>query len=127
MPLRSRQILRRCAPQDKVLTQRKRIHQPRQRDSAEEERTEDEEEKADPFRARFLPEQREESPRRHGVDEHQHDVIAEKAHSFRPCAMSKTSSTRSRFMSPAVMVKAVPCSKVMEVTSPCTPIDVAIQ
>ena len=77
---------------------------------------------ADPFGARLLPEQREEEAGGRGVEEHQHDVVAEEAHSFRPCAMSNASSTSSRFMRPAVMVNAVPCSKVIEVTSPCTPI-----
>src|SRR5207302_248190 len=97
------------------------------RDASEKERAEDDEERADPFGARLLPEQREENAGGYRVEEHQHDVIAEKAHSFRPCAMSNASTTSSRFIRPAVMVKAVPCSKVMEVMSPCTPMPAAIQ
>src|SRR5258706_10684076 len=109
------------------LPQRKRIHQPRQRDPAEKEREEDEKEEADPLGPRLFPEKREENAGGDGVDEHQHDVVSEEAHSFRPCAMSKTSSMRRRFISAAVIVNAVPCSNVIELTSACTPMPTAIQ
>src|SRR5204862_7005042 len=46
------------------------------------------------------------------------EMTAENAHSFRPSAISKESSTSSKFMRPAVSVKAVPYSNVMEVMSP---------
>src|SRR2546428_1561531 len=102
-------------------SQRERIHQPRQRDAAEEQRAEHQEKKANALFARVFPEQGEVNGRGQRVNEHQHQMIAEQAHSFRPSEMSKTSSTSKRFMRPAVIVKAVPCSYVIDVTSPCTP------
>src|SRR5579872_824377 len=102
-----------------------RVHDPGQHNAADEQRAEDEQEKLDPLFARVLPEQREVDARRHGVDEHQHHVIAQQAHSFRPSAISNASSISRRFMRPAVIVNAVPCSYVIDVTSPCGPIAAA--
>src|SRR6266851_8610653 len=92
------------------LVQWEGIHQPRQRDAAEEQAAEDEQKKSDAFPSRVLPQQREVPAGEDGVDEHEDDVVAEQAHSLRPSAMSNASSIRSRFMRPAVMVNAVPCS-----------------
>src|ERR1700737_3801313 len=106
-------------------SQRERVHHPAQCNAAEEQGAEHEQEKPDPLLAAVLPQQGEEERRSHGVEEHQHDVISQQAHSFRPSEISKTSRTRRRFISPAVIVNAVPCSYVIDVTSPCAPIAAA--
>src|SRR5581483_8058067 len=90
--------------------QRKRIHDPRERDAAEEKRAEDEKEELDPLGAVVLPQQREVDARGHRVQKHQHDMIPQQAHSLCPSAMSYASSMSSRFIRPAVIVNAVPCS-----------------
>src|SRR5438067_3001880 len=99
-----------CQPPTANSFIRRVIHQPRQGDAADEQPDEHLQEEPDALLARALPKQREVDPRGHGVDEHQHDVVAEETHSFLPSAMSNTSSISSRFISPAVMAKAVPCS-----------------
>src|SRR5581483_3920206 len=105
--------------------EREWVHDPSQHNAADEQRAEDEKEKPDALFARVLPQQREVDAGGDGVDEHQHDVIPQQAHSFRPSAMSKASSISRRFISPAVIVNAVPCSYVIEVTSPCGPMPAA--
>src|SRR6266508_5287000 len=94
------------------------IHHPSERDAADYQREKHEQEKPELLPPLVLPEQREEERRGQGVEDHQHDVVAQEAHSFRPSEMSKTSSTSRRFISPAVTMKAVPCSYVIDVMSP---------
>src|ERR1700741_1897507 len=110
----------------RVSSERKREHQPAERDAAEEERTEDGQEGADAIAARLLPEQREKDRRAEGIEKHQHDVIVQNAHAvsgrtFRFVAISKQSMTSNRFMRPAVSMNVEPYSKVEETTLPDTP------
>src|SRR6266705_1765455 len=63
-------------------SQWKVVHRPRQRDAAEEETDEDLDEEDDPLAPGVLPQQGEVEAGGHGVDEHQHDVVADQAHSF---------------------------------------------
>src|SRR5437762_2116382 len=90
--------------------QRKRVHGPGQGNPADEQREEHQQEESDPFHAAVLPQQGEKDAGGDRVKKHQGDVVPQQAHSFLPSAMSNVSSTNNRFIRPAVMVNAVPCS-----------------
>src|SRR6266545_5707098 len=87
-----------------------RIHHPRQRDPAEKQRAENQEEKSNALLPCALPQQRKVHTGGDGIDEHQQHMTVQQTHSFRPSEISKESSMSSRFINPAVIVNAVPCS-----------------